>query len=433
MRLIYDKSNHIDRIGDKGHADGERVEKELGDFDETAVKIISHDMKGKETVYSYPSKVFPVDCSQDDVGKEILPGLLEDFWGERNAMIFAYGQTGTGKTTTMFGFPESLTSESPDPGWGLLPRAVHATLEHSAAQAACGVNSLLLLSAVEFYGFMAFDLADKAGKQMCTMKGSQVLGNTYTRCDSPAILRDFIDGVYGNRKVVETKMNEGSSRSHCAIILTLMTLDVSSGSFRQTSLSIVDLAGAERPEKALGFRITKEQAMLEMFKYMRNPSVDMSPALQGFLINFELTSLLTTIVQATDAHKMGRRYTPGFASKTGAQAFLGAALAGEARLGALICLSQSPQNGWETWYSIAQYGRQIADLRTRLDKVAPVPMAETLKEAEAAARDAAEALQKAGSSASNLKYKPYRLGMSVYTEQRLHFLRQLSETGPAAQ
>ena len=81
-------------------------------------------------------------------------------------MIFAYGQTGTGKTTyrstrqshssymlrscsymlrscvrcccrvlhprgfdsrrgrTMFGFPESLTSETEDPGWGLLPRAV---------------------------------------------------------------------------------------------------------------------------------------------------------------------------------------------------------------------------------------------------------------------------------------------------------------------
>ena len=311
------------------------------------MKIVSHDQRGKETVYDYPSRVFPVDCTQEAVGQEVLPGLLEDFWSERNAMLFAYGQTGTGKTTTMFGFPDSLTSESEDPGWGLLPRAVHATLAHNAAQAQRGVHSVLLLSAVEFYAyaaarpaavrprdcrlrsvascgsFMAFDLADVAGKQMCTMKGHQVLGNTYTQCDSPAILRGFIERVYGNRKVVATRMNEGSvrgqpskgthlpsvqswdarlacpqlgrtcasdpgapsapprapmgfpwvdrsrwghppqqadsdrppvprpaqSRSHCAIILTLLTLDASSGRFRQTHFTIVDLAGAERPEK----------------------------------------------------------------------------------------------------------------------------------------------------------------------------------------
>lgn len=29
--------------GEKGHTDGERVEKELGDFDEKSVNIISHD------------------------------------------------------------------------------------------------------------------------------------------------------------------------------------------------------------------------------------------------------------------------------------------------------------------------------------------------------------------------------------------------------
>jgi len=79
-------------------------------------------------------------------------------------MIFAYGQTGTGKTTTMFGFPESLASESTHPGWGLLPRAVHATLDKIAERSKEGVCSLLLLSAVEYYCFVAYDLAQKAGK-----------------------------------------------------------------------------------------------------------------------------------------------------------------------------------------------------------------------------------------------------------------------------
>jgi hypothetical protein len=383
--------------GEKGgHADGERVEKELGAFDESSVKIISHDQRGKETAYSYPSKVFPVECAQEAVGGEVLPTLLDDFWNEKSVMLFAYGQTGTGKTTTMFGFPESLTSESEDPGWGLLPRAVHATLARNAEQAQKGVHSVLLLSAVEFYAFMAFDLADVAGKQMCTMKGHHVLGNTYTQCDSPAILKEFIERVYGNRKVVATKMNEGSSRSHCAIILTLLSLDVATQAFKQTQFSIVDLAGAERPEKALGERISKEKAMQEvtccrmragdpsltratrptacslltgrsadsvavqMIRYMKTPSSDMSPGLQGFLINFELSNLLTEVVTATNAHKAGRQYKSSGFGNSASIAYFGGALAGTCRLGVIICLSQARQNGWETWYSIANYGKQLA-------------------------------------------------------------------------
>ena len=85
--------------------------------------------------------------------------------------------------------------------------------------------------------------------------------------------REFIARVYGNRKVVATRMNEGSSRSHCAIILTLLQLETASQTFRQTQFSIVDLAGAERPEKALGYRISKEDAM------------------RAFEHNFEVTNL----------------------------------------------------------------------------------------------------------------------------------------------
>lgn len=34
------------------------------------------------------------------------------------------------------------------------------------------------------------------------MKGHQVLGNTFTQCDSPAILKEWLERVYGNRKCV---------------------------------------------------------------------------------------------------------------------------------------------------------------------------------------------------------------------------------------
>ena len=84
-----------------GHTDGKPVEKQLGAFDEKSVKIIHHDQRSKEQAYDYPSRVFPVDCSQEDVGKDVLPGLLDDFWNDRSGVIFAYGQTGSGKTMTV--------------------------------------------------------------------------------------------------------------------------------------------------------------------------------------------------------------------------------------------------------------------------------------------------------------------------------------------
>lgn len=416
--------------GEKGHTDGEKVEKQLGAFDDRSVKIINHDQRGKELSFDYPSKVFPVDCTQEDVARDILPGLLDDFWNDRNGMIFAYGQTGTGKTTTMFGFPESLASESTHPGWGLLPRAVHATLDKIAERSKEGVCSLLLLSAVEYYCFVAYDLAQKAGKQMCTMKGSQCLGNTYMPCDSPAILKEFLERVYGNRKVASTKMNDGSSRSHCVITLTLLTHDTAARTFKQTTFSIVDLAGAERPEKALGTRITKDKAVLELCMYMRDPiNNDLSREAQGYLINFELTGLLSTVVAASDLAKAGKQYPSGRDFGGSALNCFGGAISGESRIGALICLSQSPQNGWETWFSIAQYGRQLAKLKTRVIPVRTVPMDKALKEAEAEAKQAASDLASAGTSASAMKYAAKRVGMQVYTEQRLGFLKRLNESG----
>ena len=164
---------------------------------------------------------------------------------------------------------------------------------------------------------------------------------------------------------------------------------------------------------------------------MKTPSADMSPGLQGFLINFELSNLLTEVVTATNAHKAGRPYKfAGFGNSAPIQYF-GGALAGESRLAALICLSQSPQHGWETWFSVAQYGKQLSELKTRVIPVETIRMEKALHEAEVAAQAAADDLANAGTSPSAMRYLGYRIGMQVYTEQRLHFIRRLSEMGKA--
>lgn len=421
-------------IGDGGHGDGEACEKELGDFDENAITILNHDQRDRGTTYDYMNGVFPVDCSQEDVADAVLPDLLGDFWGDKNVMIFAYGQTGTGKTHTMFGRPESLTMTEDNPGWGLLPRAVHATLRCIEERAAADVHSVLLLSAVEFYCYQVFDLSDSGGKQMCTMNGSKVVGNSYQLCDTPADLAEFIDRVYGNRQVTATAMNAGSSRSHTVIQLTLMTLDVSSQSYKQTTFSIVDLAGAERPEKAshTGDRMTKDRALMELWQ-AANKGTPIRLELQGYLINCELMTLLDAVVVASDTAKRGGEYKNRSGAVGGATAFFfQGALAGDARIEAVICLSQSPQNGWETWFSIAQYGHRLSELRTRIKSQPSMPIAQALKRARADAEEAAEALANQKNTPSAMKYAAWRLGNKVYTEQRLHFMQQLAARAGSA-
>ena len=200
----------------------------------------------------------------------------------------------------------------------------------------------------------------------------------------------------------------------------------------------------------------------------------MSPGLQGFLINFELSNLLTEVVTATNAHKSKQQYKSSGFGNSASIAFFGGALAGEARLGVIICLSQcasaarrtysirgnlwvvvSPcslalafaavanphvarstpasaakHNGWETWYSIANYGKSLAALRTRVRPVEARPMDKALADAEKAAAEAAAsfgAISPDKATPSQMKYVPFKLGMKVYTEQLRHFLTVLRD------
>ena len=124
----------------------------------------------------------------------------------------------------------------------------------------------------------------------------------------------------------------------------------------------------------------------------------MSPGLQGFLINFELSNLLTEVVTATNAHKAKQPYKSSGFGQSASIAYFGGALAGESRLGVIICLSQSKQNGWETWFSMANYGRPLSELKTRVRPVESVGMDAALAEADKAAAAAAADFEKAGTS-----------------------------------
>jgi len=66
---------------------------------------------------------------------------------------------------------------------------------------------------------------------------------------------------------------------------------------------MVDLAGAERPDK-LG--VERVSAYDIMFKLMAGKQAGLGD--QGFMINYELSELQTCVVLATDAHKKGTSF-----------------------------------------------------------------------------------------------------------------------------
>lgn len=82
---------------------------------------------------------------------------------------------------------------------------------------------------------------------------------------------------------------------------------------------------------------------------------------QGTLINYELTELLTTVSQSSDAHSKGSKLVTGTMLTPPMITYLGKLINGYSLMNMIVCLSQAPQNGWETWFSL-YFGTNMAKL-----------------------------------------------------------------------
>ena len=107
-----------------------------GDAPRAALRGLRVDGRNGKTFTCGFDKVLDCDASQADVFDELRPAVAGVARGV-NACVFAYGQTGAGKTHTILG-PGGGTVDSARPAeWGIVPRAVHALFaELDAAPAA---------------------------------------------------------------------------------------------------------------------------------------------------------------------------------------------------------------------------------------------------------------------------------------------------------
>ncbi|XP_074529546.1 kinesin-like protein KIF3A isoform X2 [Halichoeres trimaculatus] len=194
--------------------------------------------------------VFGPDSKQLDVynltARPIIDSVLEGY----NGTIFAYGQTGTGKTFTMEGMravPELR---------GIIPNSFAHIFGH-IAKAEGDTRFLVRVSYLEIYNEEVRDLLGKDQMQRLEVKERPDVG-VYIKDLSGYVVNnaDDMDRImtlgHKNRSVGATNMNEHSSRSHAIFTITIECSEKGvdgNQHVRMGKLHLVDLAGSERQGK----------------------------------------------------------------------------------------------------------------------------------------------------------------------------------------
>ena len=145
---------------------------------------------------------------------------------------------------------------------------------------------------------------------------------------------------------------------------------------------------------------------------------------QGTIINLELTLLQTLFVTFSDAYKAGKTIKVPEMGTPPIQTYMAYNMnKPSCLLSMLICLSQAPQNGWETWYSL-QYGTGFANLLTKNTKVTQLGLKQGLATAK---KELAEADKKADPSKPQTKNTQLFQYLAIEARAYLDHLVSLSQ------
>ncbi|KAJ6656876.1 hypothetical protein lerEdw1_003207 [Lerista edwardsae] len=203
--------------------------------------------------YSYWSHTSPDDpcfASQNrvynDIGKEMLLHAFEGY----NVCIFAYGQTGAGKSYTMMGKQEENQA-------GIIPQLCEELFEKINDNSNEEMSYSVEVSYMEIYCERVRDLLNPKNKGNLRVREHPLLGPYVEDLSKLAVtsytdIADLMDAGNKARTVAATNMNETSSRSHAVftIVFTQKKHDVETdlSTEKVSKISLVDLAGSERAD-----------------------------------------------------------------------------------------------------------------------------------------------------------------------------------------
>ncbi|KAJ3349447.1 kinesin motor protein cin8 [Allomyces javanicus] len=196
-------------------------------------------------------RVYAPEASQELVFRDVVYPIVEEVVSGYNCTIFAYGQTGTGKTHTMQGDLALSPGGQLSPHAGMIPRALYALFEIVNFDAG---DATVKVSCIELYNEELRDLLavtdDDAAKLKLYEENRTVRlqGAQERFVKSPIEVIQLLNQATEKRQVAATKMNEKSSRSHCVFTVTVMIKESTPDGvevMKVGKLNLVDLAGSE--------------------------------------------------------------------------------------------------------------------------------------------------------------------------------------------
>uniref|UniRef100_A0A8C4LG84 plus-end-directed kinesin ATPase n=1 Tax=Equus asinus asinus TaxID=83772 RepID=A0A8C4LG84_EQUAS len=241
--------------------------------------------------YSYWSHTSPEDinyASQKQVYRDIGEEMLQHAFEGYNVCIFAYGQTGAGKSYTMMGKQEKDQQ-------GIIPQLCEDLFSRINEMTNDNMSYSVEVSYMEIYCERVRDLLNPKNKGNLRVREHPLLGPYVEDLSKLAVtsyndIQDLMDSGNKARTVAATNMNETSSRSHAVfnIIFTQKRHDAETNitTEKVSKISLVDLAGSERADStgAKGTRLKEGaninkslttlgkviSALAEMVSWLRN-------------------------------------------------------------------------------------------------------------------------------------------------------------------
>ncbi|TFK54864.1 kinesin-domain-containing protein [Heliocybe sulcata] len=238
---------------------------------ETAAPVSSLGVVTLPPTRTYPfDAVFGPEADQAMIYDNVVHPLLDQVVQGYNCTLFAYGQTGTGKTYTMQGDLTPTPMGNPSAHAGMIPRVLFRLfhmLETSASDYSVKISYVELYNE-ELRDLLASELAapvgsiqpmglgtskDSAQGGLKIFEESSKKGVFIQGLEEPSV-KDAADALAllakgsHRRQVAATKFNDHSSRSHSVFSITVHTKEsgaVGDDLLKVGKLNLVDLAGSE--------------------------------------------------------------------------------------------------------------------------------------------------------------------------------------------
>ena len=324
-------------------------------------------------------RVFDVQQSQESVYELCGRGAVADFLNGHSACVLVYGQTGAGKTHTMFG------DGTADPRLGraasrrgLVPRVCEELIGAVEHRRTLGIDATVSVAYVEVFGNEVTDLL-REGAQIGASDGGAdnhfhahrwvLSGRADVPIDSVESALGLIAQGDSCKRKAATAMNERSSRAHALFILSLtQTCD---GVERISRLFLADLGGSEKLSKsgaADDFRSLvissggEEISRITWAEYYQHRQ-RLQESLNINVGLFALQRCIEKLISRDELRAQGKPCHVPFADSK-LTLLLKDALNGGARTTVLVCASLEPRNAVESIQSL-RFGESCSRVEMR--------------------------------------------------------------------